>query len=150
MRLLSVVLATAAASGLVACGSSDHKSGDKTPATPVTATPAGANALLPVTATEYSFDPPTVKEKAGKLTVTMKNAGKYVHEFVLLKTNAAANSLKVTNGSVSEAASVGEISETKPGTTASHTFDLKPGSYVYVCNIPGHYGDGMRGTITVG
>jgi uncharacterized cupredoxin-like copper-binding protein len=50
---------------------------------------------------------------------------------------------------VSEDASVGEISETDGGAFKSHTFNLKPGHYVFVCNIPGHYANGMRGELTV-
>jgi uncharacterized cupredoxin-like copper-binding protein len=36
-----------------------------------------------------------------------------------------------------------------PGESAPHTFDLKPGTYVMVCNVPGHYDAGMYGTLTV-
>jgi hypothetical protein len=45
--------------------------------------------------------------------------------------------------------SSGEIPEQEPGKSASHTFMLKPGAYVYICNVPGHYAAGMRGTLTV-
>lgn len=81
----------------------------------------------------------------------MKNTGKIQHEFVVLKTDQPAGSLKVSAKSsrVSEATSVGEISETDPGKTKSATLDLKPGKYVFVCNIPGHYKLGMRGTLVV-
>jgi uncharacterized cupredoxin-like copper-binding protein len=53
------------------------------------------------------------------------------------------------NHEVSEAASVGEDSETKPGKTKSTTIDLQPGNYVLVCNIERHYEKGMYGTLTV-
>jgi uncharacterized cupredoxin-like copper-binding protein len=45
--------------------------------------------------------------------------------------------------------SSGEIPEQEPGKSASHTLMLKPGAYVYICNVPGHYAAGMRGTLTV-
>jgi uncharacterized cupredoxin-like copper-binding protein len=49
----------------------------------------------------------------------------------------------------SEAGAVGEIREQKPGKSGARTFKLKPGRYVYICNAPGHYKAGMRGTLTV-
>ena len=143
----TLVLGTAIAlsgAGLIAgCGS-----GAK--ATKRTATPAATSAKgLTVAATEFAFAPTTLHAKAGRVTISLDNGGKIPHELVLLKPGVAADRLKVTKGRVSEATTQGEISETKTGVSASHTFDLKPGTYVYVCNIPGHYADGMRGTLTV-
>ena len=50
---------------------------------------------------------------------------------------------------MSEADSVGEIGEIKPGTTGTVTLDLAPGQYVLVCNLPKHYAQGMRVAFTV-
>jgi uncharacterized cupredoxin-like copper-binding protein len=73
-----------------------------------------------------------------------------VHEVVVLKTDAPADALKVgANHEVSEDASVGEDSETDPGKTKSTTINLKPGSYVLVCNIERHYQKGMYAPFTV-
>jgi uncharacterized cupredoxin-like copper-binding protein len=103
-----------------------------------------------VTATDLKFSATRIEAPAGKLALTLRNAGKVEHELVLLKTNADPASLKVSSGGrVSEAASVGEISETAAGASKSTTFDLKPGRYVYVCNIPGHYAGGMHGSLVV-
>ena len=41
------------------------------------------------------------------------------------------------------------MSETPGGQSKSESIDLKPGKYVFVCNIPGHYKDGMAGQLTV-
>lgn len=91
----------------------------------------------------------TIRAKAGKLKLTLVNEGKAEHELVVLKTDQPAAGLKVSGGRVDEADSVGEISETAPGATKSATLTLGPGRYVLVCNIPGHYQGGMRGTLTV-
>jgi uncharacterized cupredoxin-like copper-binding protein len=59
------------------------------------------------------------------------------------------------NGDVDEekldetAEEAGEIADVEPGDTKSEEFDLKPGKYVMFCNIPGHYAQGMYGTLTV-
>ncbi|HLH50671.1 MAG TPA: sulfocyanin-like copper-binding protein [Roseiarcus sp.] len=39
--------------------------------------------------------------------------------------------------------SLGEVSELKPGKSGSLTLDLKPGSYLLLCNQPGHMRHGM-------
>jgi uncharacterized cupredoxin-like copper-binding protein len=103
-----------------------------------------------LTSADYRFSAPEIDARAGRLTLTLDNAGAIAHEFVLLRSSAAPSALKVAaNGRVSESASVGEVSETKAGASATTTFDLKPGRYVYVCNIPGHYASGMRGRLVV-
>jgi len=123
------------------------------PATPRPAAPAALDASsgkATVTSTEYRFSAPQINARAGRLTLTLDNAGSIAHELVLLKSAAAPGALKVAaNGRVSEAASVGEVSELKSHATNSTTFDLKPGRYIYVCNIPGHYGSGMHGLLIV-
>ena len=132
------------------CGSSGSEASGQVPATTTpTRSAATADSALRFTTTEFAFAPMTATAKAGKLTLTLVNDGKVPHELVLLKTKEKADSLKVKTGRVSEAASVGEVSETAAGATKSTTLTLKPGAYVFVCNIPGHYQDGMRGTLTV-
>jgi uncharacterized cupredoxin-like copper-binding protein len=44
---------------------------------------------------------------------------------------------------------LGEISDLKPGAKGTMTLDLKPGSYVVICNQPGHYKAGMMTALTV-
>jgi plastocyanin len=130
------------------------ESGASTPATAGSARSAAAVArtshrTVVVRAREFSFAPHTVVARAGKLKITLRNRGHLTHELILLRTNRAPGSLRVRHGRVSEAASVGEISETPAGTSATHTFRLKPGRYVMVCNVRRHYGQGMRGRLTV-
>ena len=57
-------------------------------------------------------------------------------------------------GQVDEAASgtvSGKIEESQLGSgkTAQATFDLSPGSYVLICTVPGHYGEGMSAALQV-
>lgn len=153
-RLVLLAVPAAIAVLVAGCGSSD-KSGSSadatttTPASASTAAVAATGGKITVDTTEYAFAPKTITAKAGKLKVTLVNKGKIPHELVVLKSAAAADALKVTGGRVSEKTSVGEVSETNAGVAKSAKLDLKPGTYVYVCNIPGHYADGMYGTLTV-
>ena len=137
---------------IAACGGG---SGDPPPQPPRNATRAHASVAHPahrklvVRAREFSFSPTTIVVKRGKLKLTLRNSGRMTHELILLRTTRAPGSLRVRHGKVSESSSVGEISETKAGKRASHTFKLKPGHYVMVCNVRGHYQHGMRGRLTV-
>jgi plastocyanin len=102
-----------------------------------------------VSMTEFAFKPRALSASAGKLRVTAANDGHAEHELVLIRTTRPAGTLPTAGGRASEAGTVGEIGEQQPGQSASHTFTLDPGTYVYICNVPGHYAAGMRGTLTV-
>jgi uncharacterized cupredoxin-like copper-binding protein len=99
---------------------------------------------------EHAFTINATSTKAGPVSFTFVNDAKAEHEMIILKTDAPLGSLEVGKDfRVSEDASVGEISETPAGTTVTQSFDLEPGSYILLCNIPLHYGQGMRLAFTV-
>lgn len=102
-----------------------------------------------VVMSDFKFTPSELTAPAGKLTVTAKNAGQEEHELVLLRTDRAADAIPVTDGQASEEGSVGEIGEQAPGKSGAHSFTLKPGNYVFICNVKGHYAAGMRGSLVV-
>jgi uncharacterized cupredoxin-like copper-binding protein len=45
--------------------------------------------------------------------------------------------------------SLGEISELKPGARGKLTLNLKAGTYLLLCNQPGHYKAGMSTKLVV-
>ena len=45
--------------------------------------------------------------------------------------------------------SLGEITDLKPGAHGKLTLNLKPGSYLLICNEPGHYKAGMTAPLLV-
>jgi uncharacterized cupredoxin-like copper-binding protein len=104
---------------------------------------------LPISMTEFKFTPANPELARGRLEITATNKGKTPHELVLLKTDRAPNKLPQKGKRVSEKKSVGAIPAVAPGQSGTVPFDLKPGNYVMVCNIPGHYDAGMYGTLTV-
>jgi hypothetical protein len=62
--------------------------------------------------------------------------------------------LVACEGTVNEAASgaiVGKIEESAlgPGKTVQATLDFSPGNYVLICNVPGHYKQGMYSAFRV-
>ena len=86
---------------------------------------------------------------AGKVTFVVKNAGFKLHEFIVIRTNLAPNALPLKGSRASEAGSLGEIQEFRPGLTKQLTLTLKPGKYVLICNIIRHYQRGQRVGLTV-
>lgn len=135
--LIVISLGWAALLALGACANSQPLGGDPSP----------GNAVVRVTMDEMNLKPSIASVPAGKVTFVAVNQGKVDHEVVILKTNLAPNALIMLTGisKVDEVASgenFGEV-EVEAGVTEAGTFDLTPGHYVLVCNVPGHYKAGM-------
>jgi uncharacterized cupredoxin-like copper-binding protein len=89
--------------------------------------------------------------KSGKVTFSVKNDGKVHHEMVVVPLTAGSSiqSLAKSDGEANEDGSPGEVDGVDPGQAKSVTLDLKPGTYVLLCNEPGHFAGGMATTFTV-
>lgn len=110
----------------------------------------GAGGTTAVQLKEFKLTPKPASAKAGKVTFVVKNVGKVEHEMVVIKTNTPAGKLVVNAKSrVSETGSVGEAGDIKPGQTKKLTLTLKPGKYVLLCNLAGHYKAGQYAGFTV-
>jgi uncharacterized cupredoxin-like copper-binding protein len=90
---------------------------------------------------------------SGKVTFNVHNGGHEKHEFVILKTDLDAANLPEEGSKVKEDSDgishVAEIDGVDAAQDKSLTVDLKPGTYVFVCNIPGHAHQGMVARFTV-
>jgi plastocyanin len=135
MRKASLaVLATTlglASVGLVACGGDDDEAA--TPAT--TAAPAGGGTTLELAADPggaFKFDKTSLNAKEGTITINFDNPAALSHDVVIEQDGK-------------EFAKSDLISKSK--TTVTTT--LKPGKYVFFCDVPGHREGGMEGTLTV-
>jgi uncharacterized cupredoxin-like copper-binding protein len=145
--------------GLLIAGCGASKGSDvptSAAATQPATTTSGSGNTLTVKLADYSFTPSDPTVKSGPLTITAPNGGQIEHELVVYKTNKAAGSLPVKGAEVDEdalkasgATDEGEIQNVAAGQTKSTHFKLTPGHYVMICNVPGHYAQGMYGTITV-
>ena len=119
----------------------------------------GAASAVTIKMGDFFFDPKTVTIKApkgGAVTISAPNKGKVEHELVLFKTDANPASLPTAaDGGVDEekldkqAQEAGEIADVEPGDSKSGKFEMSPGRYVMFCNVPGHYAQGMYGTVVV-
>jgi uncharacterized cupredoxin-like copper-binding protein len=83
---------------------------------------------------------------AGKVTFVVRNAGTVEHEFLVIPWPKAGK-LAVARFRADEGASLGEVPELKPGKTGRVTLELRPGRYLLICNVSGHYQLGMQAAI---
>jgi plastocyanin len=123
--------------GVAACGSSDNN--DTTAASSTTATaPAGGGGgeTLAITADpsgKFAYQQKSLKAKAGPVTVDFDNPASLSHDVVL------------EDSSGQEVGKTDLVAQDK----ASFTATVKPGTYTYFCDVPGHREGGMQGTLTV-
>ena len=87
------------------------------------------------------------------VTFRVTNDGKIHHEFVIVRGNPAGTKGDEA-GRVSEAGHIGgeevpEIGDIAPGQTKVLSVTLPPGTYTMMCNLPGHFVDGMHQTFVV-
>ena len=95
---------------------------------------------------------------AGSVTFTVRDAGTTTHEFVVLRTDTPAGDIPVgsfegESGRIDEdndGTNVGETGDMAAGANKTLTIDLTAGHYVFLCNLPAHYGLGMHFDFTVG
>jgi plastocyanin len=133
--------AALAATGVAACGSSDNKSSDSTAAATESTASTGASTGGAATTLAVSADPSgalkfntdKLTAKAGKVTIDFDNPATLSHDVV------------VQDQSGNEVTRTDLIAQSKASTTA----ELKPGTYTFFCDVPGHKEGGMQGTLTV-
>jgi len=107
-----------------------------------------------VTLDEYHVQLSSDSIGASKVTFQITNSGHEKHEFVILRTDITPEALPVTQtGKVTEEgtaiAHVDEIDGVSPGEKKTLTVDLKPGTYLLICNYPGHVHSGMAAFFVV-
>jgi uncharacterized cupredoxin-like copper-binding protein len=94
------------------------------------------------------------KVKAGRVTLEAVNRSKdLVHEVLVVPAPSDGMELPYdTNINTiieKRVHSLGEISELKPGSRGKLTLNLKAGTYLLLCNQPGHYKAGMSTKLVV-
>ena len=102
-----------------------------------------------VVLSEWKLVPSATTLRAGKVTFRVKNDGAIEHEFVVLRTDSHHHALKVKKAVAVETGKLGKIPKIVPGQERSLTLSLKPGKYVLICNLLGHYKAGQYAALRV-
>jgi uncharacterized cupredoxin-like copper-binding protein len=169
-RVLIVVSIVVLGSMTVACGGDDNGGSTTGAATGGTATGAtatggtatggtasgtsGSGTTIDVTEKDFAIAVSPSSATSGNLTFSIHNDGPSPHEFVIFNTDLAPDELPTNDdGTVNEEGEgvehVDEVEDIAPGTDGSLDVSLDPGTYVFICNLPGHYSQGMHVAFTV-
>ena len=155
--LVSVVIAATAA----ACGGSGSTPPPLQPSAPPTASPSESAA--DVSAVPVGAQPIGLSEwkvvvastfKSGATDFAITNNGASPHELLIFKSELepAAYPTDAAGDIVEEGTGVTLVSDGEnidPAGSQARNVDLAPGKYVFVCNIPGHFKNGMFTVVTV-
>ena len=106
---------------------------------------------IEVSMTEFAFGLSAFSAPAGRVNFSTTNNGTISHNLIVIRTDLAAGALPVDGprADTTQLGVVGVIDPVDAGAAAEATFDLSAGHYVLICNIAGHYQQGMFTTLTV-
>ena len=139
---ITIAAAAIALAGGVGCSSSSSSSSS-----------AGGSEAGDISASEkdFSIGLSAASPPAGSVTFNISNEGPSTHEFVIIKTDDAPDTLPVKDNEVQEDGLnvVDEQEDIAPSTTGVLQTNLGAGSYVIICNLPAHYESGMHTAFTV-
>lgn len=140
---------------LAACG------GGGAPAGTGGGAPAGNTLTLNADTIQLAFDQTELTTTAGApTTLTLNNPAPLEHNWVLIRGDEAA-AVQVNQEGIAAGPNNGYIPNdperiiahtalVQPNGSDTITFTVdQPGSYIYICTVPGHYDAGMRGVLTV-
>ena len=116
----------------------------------------GGTKTAQVTASEKEYAISLAQDtvKAGTQQFHVTNAGTTTHEFVIFKTDLDPGKLPTTPDTKVDKEGPGvqhidEIGDIPTGSSKTLTVHLQPGHYVVICNLVGHYAQGMHVPLTV-
>jgi uncharacterized cupredoxin-like copper-binding protein len=127
---------------LSACGGSTGKT-------------SGDGNSVTATQNEFSITLSTGSVQGGKVGIKARNTGKTNHELVVFRTDLAEGALPLAGDGKVDENGAGithldpEAEDVAPGKSKAIAVDLAPGRYVLICNLPGHYTQGMHAVLTV-
>lgn len=109
--------------------------------------------IIDVTEVSFNIHMSQITAQAGPMTFHIVNgADDMLHEFIIIKTDSAPENLPTNMmGRVQEDAVtiITAAEDIPPANSRNINVNLASGHYVMICNLPGHYLQGMRVEFTV-
>jgi hypothetical protein len=92
--------------------------------------------------------------RSGKTDLTIRNTGLAPHELLVFKSDLDPSAYPTdASGDIKEKGAgvtlVSDGDNIDPAGSQTRSIDLAPGKYLFVCNIPGHFKQGMFTVVTV-
>ena len=118
------------------------------------AAPGGGGTTVTAALSEFKIELGAASAPTGSVTFEAKNVGTTVHEFIVFKTDLAADKLPLAaDGTAVDEKGTGltavdGVKDIAAGATKSLRVTLPAGHYVLICNLPAHYTSGMRAEFT--
>jgi uncharacterized cupredoxin-like copper-binding protein len=114
-------------------------------------TESGGDADLQVSLQDDAVTLDPTSGQAGSITFGATNDGSQTHEIEIFSGDVDPSTLPVEDNVASTEGLelVDEIEDIAPGSSADLTVDLEAGTYVIMCNLPGHFAQGMYATFEV-
>ena len=138
--LIALVLA-AVATAAAGCGDSEETS--------AASAPKDEGTILKVRNTStpgnWSFDKKSLTAKAGKVTIELHNDSGLGHN---VRVHTGKCCFKPGYKDLGGTPVIGATDSDKRDSIRA-TLNLKPGTYTFLCSIPGHYQTGQHGTLIV-
>ena len=115
----------------------------------VTTSCGGDEGGVGATLADFSITLDSDSAPAGEVTFDVTNDAAQTHEFVVIQTDLAEDQLPTDDSGLVDEEGEGltlidEIEDMAGGSSQSLTVNLDAGSYVLICNLPGHYEQGMH------
>ena len=109
--------------------------------------------VVNVTERDFSIKASPKRLSAGQVVFHALNRGPDEHELIIVRASDPKLKLRSDGMTVSEegleSSTVGTLEPGEPGSVRELRANLKPGRYVLICNMSGHYMGGMHTVVTV-
>jgi uncharacterized cupredoxin-like copper-binding protein len=111
-----------------------------------------AGSRVTVTERDFHIRAP-VEVAAGEVDLSVHNTGPDAHELIVFRAQSARLPMRADGATIDEEAlepeKVGGLEPGDPGARRDLRLRLKPGRYVLLCNMAGHYRGGMHTDLVV-
>jgi uncharacterized cupredoxin-like copper-binding protein len=115
--------------------------------------PHGAVTVAPISERDFKITASSYQLRAGEVDLSVTNRGPDAHELLVVRETDAGLPMSKDAQRVDEDAiedqTLGELEPGQPGGVRHMRVNLRPGRYLLLCNMAGHYLGGMHAELVV-